>query len=165
MRAGQANAPKPVSVLRAAWAQLLALPEKPILLLDHFEAIKSDAKEQEIEDLRNFIANPGRLLVFGIYHAPNHGDHTAEANLGREAIVKTLPMTVYDADLTKALLRQFYLPVWRKDSPRGYEFNGDAFDSLIPLEPGAWCCIAVRQCSPAWLLILSVTSGKDSSAG
>jgi hypothetical protein len=137
-RAEQPSAPKPVSILRAAWAQLLALPEKAILLLDHFEAIKSDAKEQEIEDLRDFIANPGRLLVFGIYHAPNHGDHTVEANLGREAIVKTLPMTVYNADLTKALLRQFYLPIWRKDPPRGYEFTEDAFDSLIALEAGAW---------------------------
>jgi hypothetical protein len=138
-RAKQANGPKPVGVLRAAWDQLLGMPDKPILLLDHIEAIKSEAKDQDTEDLRAYIANPGRLLVFGVYHAPNHGDHTHEANLGREDIVKTRAMTIYDGGLTKALLNQFYLPLWGKEeAPRGYEFTSDAFDALIALEPGAW---------------------------
>jgi hypothetical protein len=134
----QANAPKPASLFRAAHEYVLGLPERSILMLDHVEAIKSDAKEPEIEDLRTAIADPGRLLVFGIFHAPNHGDHTAEANLGREEIIKTLPMTVFNKQLTLTLLAQFYLPLWRKELPRGYEFADDAFDALIELEPGAW---------------------------
>jgi hypothetical protein len=41
-------------------------------------------------------------------------------------------------ELTKALLAQFYLPLWRKEPPRGFEFAADAFDALMALESGAW---------------------------
>jgi hypothetical protein len=137
-QAKQADAPRPASVLRAARDYVLEFKEKSILMLDHVEAIKSDAKEPEIEELRTVIASPGRQLVFGIFHAPNHGDHTVEANLGHEDVVRPLPMTVFDRELTRLLLAQFYLPLWRKELPHGYDFAENAFDLLMELEDGAW---------------------------
>jgi hypothetical protein len=92
-RARQEKTFKPVSVLKEAWKHLFSLPERPILLLDHIEALriepKDQAKENELDAMRAQIADPRQLLVFGIFHAPNHGDHTAEATLNRPEIVIT----------------------------------------------------------------------------
>lgn len=140
-RAQQKKTFKPVTALSEAWKQLLALPQKPILLLDHIEALKPDLEDQaqeiELKDMRAQITDPGQLLVFGVFHAPNHGDHTGEATLGRPDIVITQPMNMYDVKQTKALIRQFYLKHWQKEG-RGFDFASNTFDALIALEPGAW---------------------------
>jgi hypothetical protein len=139
-RARQEKTFKPVTVLKEAWKHLVALPEKPILLLDHIEALRTDkdqTKENDLDAVRAQIADPRQLLVFGIFHAPNHGDHTGEATLNRPEVVITQPMNTYDDKQTKALIQQFYLTHWKKEG-RGYVFTPDAFDALIALEPGAW---------------------------
>jgi hypothetical protein len=132
---------KPVTVLKEAWKQLVGLPDKPILLLDHIEALRTESKDQtkenDLDAVRAQIADPRQLLVFGIFHAPNHGDHTGEATLKRPEVVITQPMNTYDDKQTKALIQQFYLTHWNKEG-RGYIFTTDAFDALIMLEPGAW---------------------------
>jgi len=131
---------KPVTVLKEAWKRLITLPEKPILLLDHIEALRTErdqGKENELDAIRAQVADPRQLLVFGIFHAPNHGDHTDEATLNRPDIVITQPMNTYDEKQTKALIQQFYLKYWQKEG-RGYVFAPNAFDTLIKLEPGAW---------------------------
>jgi hypothetical protein len=90
----------------------VALPEKPILLLDHIEALRTDkdqTKETDLDAVRAQIADPRQLLVFGIFHAPNHGDHTGAATLIRPEVVITQPMNTYDDKQTKALIQQFYL--------------------------------------------------------
>jgi hypothetical protein len=140
-RARQEKAFKPVTILKEAWKQLVAQPEKPILLLDHIEALRTDkdqAKEYELEAVRAKIADPRQLLVIGIFHAPNHGDHTAEATLNRPEVVITQPMKAYDETQTKALIQQFYLTHWQKEVRGGYVFTSNAFDALMTLEPGAW---------------------------
>jgi hypothetical protein len=142
-RARQKKTFKPVTVLYEAWKQLLAPPQtqKPVLLLDHIEALRPDvqdpALENELKDMRAQITDPGQLLVFGIFHAPNHGDHTGEASLGRPDIVITQPMNKYDDKQTKALIQRFYLKHWQKEG-RGFDFDSNTFDLLIALEPGAW---------------------------
>jgi len=87
--------------------------------------------------MRAQITDPGQLSVFGIFHAPNHGDHTGEATLGQPDIVITQPMNIYDAKQTKALIQQFYQKRWEKVG-RGFDFASNTFDALIALEPGAW---------------------------
>jgi hypothetical protein len=139
-RARQEKTFKPVTALKEAWKRLNILPEKPILLLDHIEALRTDkdqGKEGELDAMRAQIADPRQLLVFGIFHAPNHGDHTGEATLNRPDTVITQPMNTYDEKQTKALIQQFYLKYWQKEG-RGYVFAPNAFDTLIKLEPGAW---------------------------
>ena len=102
---------KPVTVLKEAWKQLVGLPDKPILLLDHIEALRTESKDQtkenDLDAVRAQIADPRQLLVFGIFHAPNHGDHTGEATLNRPEVVITQPMNTYDDKQTKALIQQF----------------------------------------------------------
>jgi hypothetical protein len=140
-RARQKKTFKPVTVLSEAWKRLLALPQKPVLLLDHIEALRPDLQDQgrenDLEEIRAQITDPGQLLVFGIFHAPNHGDHTGEAALKRPDIVITQPMNIYDERQTKALIQQFYLKHWQKED-RGFDFASNTFDALIALEPGAW---------------------------
>jgi hypothetical protein len=133
---GKAGAPKPASVLKAAREKLMAMPEKPILMLDHVETIRGNTKE--MEDLRFELENHSRLLMFAIYHAADQDEPVRNARLELEH-VKALYFGAYDAAQTKQLIDQFYKHLWGKQGPsKGYAFTKDAFDLLIALEPGTW---------------------------
>src|SRR5262249_26487867 len=150
----QPEAPKPATMLNVAKGKLTALDKKPVLLLDHLEAMY-DARliagisDKDLDALRVEIAHRGPLLLFGIYRALGDiSDHLLKARLGQDNI-KTLPFRPYGPQQTKALFDDgsFFMHlrknhVWKQMNPenpgRVLTFAKDAFDLLIALEPGAW---------------------------
>jgi hypothetical protein len=137
---GLPGAPKPASVLRAAKQKLAAMADRPILLLDHIEALEEHGEgrdPKDIEELKSEIAARGPVLAFGIFHAPDsENEYLTAARLGY-GTVTVMPFKPYNHRETGALIDRFYVPIWKTEG-RGFSFARDAFDLLIKLEPGAW---------------------------
>jgi hypothetical protein len=111
-----------------------ATAESAILVLDHLEVLDED--QPVANSMKAALTNPSGALVLALYWENEHGGARRSGILSLANARWQIPAEPYPPERTHGTIFDHIARYWQ-DNYR-YAFEGDAFDSVINLEPLVW---------------------------